>query len=381
MKHITNKFEWIGIFRKAILLIASVVIICSPGLGFACDTDSRTIESSKVTGKSLLNGVPVGYTVLKTGDGVNFALWYPASSKPKSYRYMIGENPVTTSLAIAGDIKSGAFPVIFYAHGASGCGLSSFFLTEALARKGYVVVAPDFSDQIFASRINETVPQSKKKTRAIWKYIYSLRDRGLDSSAEQGRETFKYRPLELISTIEYIKTLNKDKNSKFYKHLNMKEIGLIGHSFGAWTALLIAGASARFHKKEVKAVVALSGPVNKHVFAVESDNDLKKITCPVMFQYGDSEKLFPDRQDYDLLYKKANRPKFIAAIESCNHFNFSCGSGKQFSIADDYISHSIQRSTITRLSLKFFDKYLKKKKTADILKSKSRGVSFFESQL
>lgn len=331
---------------------------------------------------SLLSGVNVGYKVLSLSGGTKVAIWYPTEQTESKYEYLIGPNKIETTLALDAPVNSGIHPLVVYAHGAVGSGLSSFFLTEALARKGYIVAAPDFLDPVYASRIGRAIPSSKKKKEEIWGFLNSLRDQGLSKNASKGREKFAYRPNQLNQSIDLMLNLDKDRSSIFYGKIDTKSIGLVGHSFGSWAAILVSGAEPMVSKHRIGALVSLSGPSNRYVFRVNSKNDLARVHTPVMFQYGDREKLFKKRYDYRNLYKKSHDPRVLACIADCNHFTFSCGSGKEFSIASDYILKSDARVAICDLTIGFLDTFLKQKLPASkFITAKSLGVAKFRSSV
>ena len=351
-------FFWLPIFIS-IVLIGSLPVCAEQSANTAGSAgDATSVELSK--------GYKIGYFVDKpsgsSGSKTVLAVWYPASADSLCAKceYVLGENRVETELALTAKAAAGKFPLVLYAHGAAGCGLSSFFLCEALARKGYVVVAPDFSDPCFASRIDRAVETGKEETREIWAFIHKLIDEGLGEEAGQGRKQYAYRPKQLLYALKRADKMNRCRQSLLYRHIDLKNVGVVGHSFGAWTGLLVSGAEPRFFRRgRIDAVVSLSGPVNERVFTVASKNDLALLGCPVMYQYGDSEKLFKNRQDRKLLYLPSNEPKALACIKGANHFTFSCGSGKEFGIAGDYLAKSPARETITRLTIAFLDRYLK----------------------
>ncbi|HMP54504.1 MAG TPA: hypothetical protein PKD05_23355, partial [Candidatus Melainabacteria bacterium] len=245
-------------------------------------------SAAKATAAELSKGYKVGYLLDKpsksTGSEVVLAVWYPASADGSSTRseYILGENRVETELALSAKAAAGKFPLVLYAHGAAGCGLSSFFLCEALARKGYVVIAPDFSDPCYASRIDRAVETGKEETREIWAFIHKLIDEGLGEEARQGRKQYAYRPKQLLYALKRADKMNRCGQSLLYRHIDLQKVGVVGHSFGAWTGLLVSGAEPRFFRRgRIDAVVSLSGPVNERVFTVASKNDLALLGCPV----------------------------------------------------------------------------------------------------
>ncbi|MBX9692827.1 MAG: dienelactone hydrolase family protein [Cyanobacteria bacterium] len=310
------------------------------------------------------------------------AIWYPSPDRASSDYYQIGPSRISTDAAFDGAVAKGKFPVVFYAHGATGAGTSSFFLCETLARAGYIVVAPDFLDTLAVARIQERVEYDSLTRMRFYQYIYWLRNYGLDKAASLGRVQFTYRLDQLKSTIDYMLSLNDKKESVFYQHLDTDRIGLVGHSFGAWTSLLLAGASLQFHDERIKAVAALSGPVNDNVYAVVSDNDLARVHTPVLFEYGEKEKDFGRADDKTLLYDKANSPKILIRIVNADHFAFSGGVKGEFPNAESYIEQDSARRTISTTTRDFFDLFLKKDETArKRLKQPGDGASLIDASI
>src|SRR5512137_1525970 len=89
----------------------------------------------------------VGYRVLALDSGRKVAVWYPAAAaeRPFAYTRASGELPGS----VARDAPPAAcprVPLVLFSHGLGGCALQSTFLTEELARRGYVVAAPDHAD-------------------------------------------------------------------------------------------------------------------------------------------------------------------------------------------------------------------------------------------
>ena len=73
------------------------------------------------------------------------AVWYPTASAVTAFAY---SRDISSTLAKDGQplAACGPFPLVVFSHGLGGCGTQSIFLTETLARKGYVVVGPDYHD-------------------------------------------------------------------------------------------------------------------------------------------------------------------------------------------------------------------------------------------
>src|SRR5262245_55658997 len=94
---------------------------------------------------AVTNPVPVGYRKLQFTYSVtdrpartrDYFLWYPTSDRESRYDYK-GQFGVA---APDGAIAPGRHPLIVFSHGFLGAGDQIIFLTESLARAGYIVAA------------------------------------------------------------------------------------------------------------------------------------------------------------------------------------------------------------------------------------------------
>lgn len=348
-------------------------------------------EPSRQTGADeLLAGYPVGFTVFNErwkGQRVKpytleIAVWYPAIGRQTAHIYPFGENQMTTSLVLNGKPVRGKFPLIVYAHGATGGGTSSAFITETLARKGYIVVAVDYTDRFSQVRISKSVSLRRLKKIRMLKWANDLRFKQFGKEAQKYRKLFGYRPDQTKLTIDRMLRENNDRTSLFYQMIDKSKIGIVGHSFGAWTAMMVSGADPEYHDPRVKAIVALSGPVTRQVYNVYKPAEVNDIDIPVMFMYGQKEPSAGRPSDKALLYDLANQPRFLLSIDGADHFTFSGGVRKEFETIDDFLRLDSRRAAITYYTRYFFDYYLKSHKQAKApLTRKIRGVDQYFKDL
>lgn len=136
-------------------------------------------------------------------------IWYPASSGGESV--LLGENIFFegTKAMRTAPISTGQFPLILLSHGAGlgGRAEAVSWVATALAKKGFIVVAP-------AHPGNTGPDRSAAETMKLW-----------------------LRPSDLSETLDVI-----EKNEFFQSHINVDKIGVLGLSMGGNTALSIAGA-------------------------------------------------------------------------------------------------------------------------------------------
>ena len=96
-------------------------------------------------GLQILSGVPTNGS--NYAGALKMAVWYPTSSASSSYTYSgVGGNFTGMVALNAPAATCAQFPLIIFSHGWSGCGTQSVFLTEQLARLGYIVAAPVHND-------------------------------------------------------------------------------------------------------------------------------------------------------------------------------------------------------------------------------------------
>lgn len=155
----------------------------------------------------------------------------------------------------------GPMPLVVFSHGFHGTPTQSKFLTAALAKQGYLVVAPKHADSGFALGGDGSLkPDEKFGEPESWTEK-TYRDRGDDVRA-------------------IVEALKNDK--QWTERIAWEKVALIGHSLGGYTSLGAAGAWPSWKLAEVKAVVALSPYCSPYV----KSGTLAKLNVPVMYQGG-----------------------------------------------------------------------------------------------
>ncbi len=187
-----------------------------------------------------------------------------------------------------------------------------------------------------------------------------------DSSLWSG---FITRPLLLPHEIDLVEKINNQDGS-FKGLIDMKHIGVVGHSLGGYTALAAAGAqfnlagfetycadhpdsvSAHFdcpallgHKEEMLALAKLDSiPTalwpswsDSRVTAIVSQSTpayvfgsagLSPVTIPVMIQFGSNDQLVtPDWAGYNTYASVSSTEKAQVVFENGNHVMFNQGGG------------------------------------------------------
>ena len=139
------------------------------------------------------------------GGTLTLDVWYPAdvSGEPDPYA-----PTVFTGLARIGAPRvEGEFPLVVFSHGNGGIRFQSFFLTEWLASHGFVVVAPDHPHNT----------------------AFDYDDSVLD-------EVMARRPGDVSRAADYA----------IESYGTEEQYLVMGHSFGGWTTLAVAGGTLDF---------------------------------------------------------------------------------------------------------------------------------------
>jgi predicted dienelactone hydrolase len=221
-------------------------------------------------------------------------------------------------------------PVLLFSHGLASRPEDYAENLNYLASRGFLVAAPQHigSDAIYFKEMFE----------------------GLNKNIFDGDE-FINRPKDISFVIDELERRNPNE---FQGKLNLKNVGLLGHSFGGYTVLALAGATIdfdylqqscdrlysglnpaillqcralelpredyNFRDPRVSAVFA-GNPVNRFIFG---EKGLSKITIPVMLGSGSDDPATPPAFEQAVPFTWLNSEnKYWALIEGQAHVNFN----------------------------------------------------------
>lgn len=291
----------------------------------------------------------VGFSVLDLTHAektISVAIWYPTKIKPEGYLYG-GKIQGAVTLNAAVDASSAPYPLLVFAHGVSGSGIGYVFLTEALAARGWIVVAPDFHDSYSAVRIKEgLVPdfdRSKFQREAI----------RIAKLGPADREELAYRLDEMQFALDGI------LSSKFGVLIDRSKIAVGGHSLGGFTALGLSGTIPERHDARIKALLLYSADAGGYLLRAD---ELTQVKIPSIYFLGEKEKNDRRGDTYmqtlaDKVFNSLALPKYFAEISGAKHGSFNnwysdglvkfllSGSEDQFDV-------------IRRYSIAFLEKYV-----------------------
>lgn len=248
-------------------------------------------------------------------------------------------------------VPPGPFAVIVFSHGMGASRQTYGYICEHLASHGYLVVAPTHigSD---TSAIREELAQHRRDGAR------GKRDLPLVVENTADPENLKNRPLDVAFVLDRI---GKDK--ELCKLADLSRVGVAGHSFGAHTAMEVAGMTvelparprASFRDARVKAAVAMS-PQGAGAMGVVRES-WKGVAVPVLFltgtkDYGQGERAADWRREAFDAIKGVD--EYLLVLKDATHFTFAQGPGMGLRA-----EHAREAAMIKAATTAFFDAYVK----------------------
>ncbi|HEX3551931.1 MAG TPA: hypothetical protein VIA62_01730 [Thermoanaerobaculia bacterium] len=237
----------------------------------------------------------------------------------------------------------GPFPVIVFSHGLGGSREGYEYLGRRWASHGYVSVHV----------------QHLGSDDAVWRGSQQPQQ-DLTRAAADVRNALN-RPKDVSFALDRLEALNRDP-SPLRGRLDLRAIGMAGHSFGAWTTLAVAGQglgprqAMSLADPRVKAAVEMSAPVPRNA---DLDRAYAKVTMPVLHMTGTLDdspigdtKAAERRVPFDRIHAS---DQYLVIFQGGDHMIFSgrglqAGRGEKDARFQDLI---LQGTTA------FWDAYLK----------------------
>ena len=226
-------------------------------------------------------------------------LWYPAAESQQGRDLAEGgraEHPFGRPHAAVPDAPAapGPFPLVAFSHGNSGVRRQSTFLTTHLASHGFVVAAPDHRGNTFFDMLD------------------------LDEDARRARhlEVRRERPRDLARAIDAA------LEGEGLPRVDAGRIGVLGHSFGGWTAFKMPARDAR-----VRAVCGLAPASEPFVGrkAFEPGELPLPGGTPSLIVAGIDDVLVDLETSVRPLAQRLAAPTRLVGVEGADHFHFCDG--------------------------------------------------------
>jgi predicted dienelactone hydrolase len=226
--------------------------------------------------------------------------------------------------------KPGQTPVIVLSHGLASRPEDFAARAKHLASYGYVVALPQHPGSDYQ--------QAQELIEGFSREVFQLNE-------------FIDRPADISYVLDYLEQQNQ---AVYGGRLNLTKVGVVGHSFGGYTALAVAGATIdfdyleqecdisiprlntslllqcraldlprkeyNFRDQRVAAVMAVN-PVNSSIFGPEG---LSKISLPVFVAGGTYDPATPAvYEQFRSFPWLSAQDKYLALVEGQAHVNFS----------------------------------------------------------
>lgn len=216
------------------------------------------------------------------------------------------------------------FPVVVFSHGAGGSGdMVLTGLPKFWSSHGYVCLMPTHSDSIKLRR------QQGERGANMMNVV---------KRAITRKEDWENRPRDITSLLDSLGELEK-KLPKLKDRPDRARIGVGGHSFGAFTAQAVGGATLdvagdgklrSLADQRVKAILQLSGQGKGQMGLHEHSWDAMKL--PMMCVTGSLDRGAQGQEPAWRREPFALSPagdKYFVFIEGANHFSFTGGAGSR----------------------------------------------------
>ncbi|MEJ7584180.1 MAG: alpha/beta fold hydrolase [Acidimicrobiales bacterium] len=273
--------------RSALALLVVVFGLVAPIVAVGGAPASATTPEAEASGAELLvrpskiGPYAVGRTTVSMTDPsrsgfepdtfrtLTVDVWYPSDPEQvvgatKSFLDLLvtqAELPLAyadTEVSLDGD-----FPLVVFSHGSGGIRFQSWFLMEFLASHGFVVVAPDHAGNTALD--------------------------GLFGTTTPFAVTARNRPLDVSFVLDQMLASDDTVGDRFENTLDERHIGVVGHSFGGFTALAMeAGYGDIAPDPRVDAIVPVAPAAGPF-----TDAELSTITDPMLLLGGTSDITTP----------------------------------------------------------------------------------------
>lgn len=245
----------------------------------------------------------------------------------------------------------GKYPLIILSHGLGGSKDGLLPLSEFWARHGFIVIQPTHSD-------------SMKYANA------ETRQQFLKGNLAGMARDWQSRPADVELILDSIEKVIAAAGMK--SRPDMSKIGMSGHSFGAHTTMLLAGAEVGLVRKQsfrdprIKCAVMIS-PQGKG--AQFRENSWKNCKIPMMTISGSEDRDPLAKQDPEWRKDPYNYSppgnKYLVWIDGANH-GFGGINGRA-SFPNSGGRNQDMVRIVQIVSLAFWEKYLKKNDTSELV--------------
>lgn len=263
-------------------------------------------------------------------------------------------------------IEKGVYPLIVISHGAGGDWDTHFALAHHLATNGFIVFCLE--------HIGSNTKMLKRSIRIF---------KNLNDMIHDGKEVLG-RPKDVSYAINQAIIWNQS-NESLKNKIDTQNIGVLGHSFGAFTSMVIAGMKPALDWLEprsnygkglgedmkdnrVKACIALSPQgVGEPFFVKESFSSL---STPLLGISGTEDKQqggLPPLSRYNAFdYWRSTGNNIFVWLSNAHHLDFTDREGGETQRINSKNRKEVEK-VVRATTLLYFNKHLKNDNTASTL--------------
>jgi hypothetical protein len=273
----------------------------------------------------------VGVRTLRRYSGelskwIDFRVWYPAVDPPS------GSTPVTYLLVMRGHAyedlavhpAAAPYPLVLFSHGNKGINFQSYTFTEHLAGHGFFVAAPDHTGNTIFDN---------------------------PSDAEMAQIALE-RPADVAFVYDQVAAAAGDPFDPFFAAVDELSVGVSGHSFGGYTALVLSGGTVDVDAARVRceegtladvfcpyipywpAGTVMERPVRMGLiqaglalapggYAAFGDEGLAAVAIPMMIFGGTLDEWTPLEYEIRPIYDALGSPSWKIEIDQAGHMSFT----------------------------------------------------------
>lgn len=236
----------------------------------------------------------VGYRTV-TANGRSTVVWYPATTAESPINYGRLSGSVAQNAPAA---TCARFPVVLFSHGFRGCNTQSVQITETLARRGYIVAAPNHRDA-GCSTDGGTAVQTSFTQPETW----------TDATYVDRRDDVK-------ATLDWLLA-----SPEFGAFADPARIGVMGHSLGGYTAIGLTGGWPSWKDSRFRAALLLSPYLEPYLI----QNRLTGMNVPALYQGGTLDVSITPYIDGSKgnAYGITSAPKLFLSLPRATHFEWT----------------------------------------------------------
>lgn len=297
----------------------------------------------------------VGYRTLSLADGREVSVWYPSVRADASATHATAAREESADAPVAACATR--WPLVLFSHGLAGCNEQAVFITEEIARHGYIVVAPNHRDAICGIATQRKLPPSPGSTHPPL----------LDPSTWTA-DAWRERMLDLREALRLVRA-----DPALGRAIDPARIALMGHSLGGYTALGMAGAWPGWSLPGVRAVLAFSPFATPYL----AKHRLAQLRVPVMYQGATLDfGITPNLVRAGGAYDASPAPKYLIELAGASHMAWTNMPCSEHDDVAGCLAAVPNARLVDAYAVAFLGRYLKDE-AAPLLDGKGEGLEAY----